>query len=634
MSPLKYGALLSLASVSVFRGAISLKPGDSIRDFGKALSTVELDELKARVEKFLREAGKRIVVLIDDIDRLDREEIQAIFKLVKLSAGFENVSYVLAFDDEVVAAALGQRYGAGDATAGRNFLEKIIQVPLALPPADKLALRQLTFEGVDATLHQIQLRLSESDVQAFARHFVDGLECRLATPRQAKRYVNALTFSMPVLKGEVHPIDQMLIEGIRVFYPKLYDVIRDNPDVVLGSNPSRRDNAEWRKSSLATLEPGFAGLVGAELDAAQDVLQVLFPRLKAVFGNCHYGDEWDERWQREQRICSDAYFVRYFHYGIPPRDISDEAIEEILTTSSNSSEDAARLITSHCKKGTASILIRKLRSREKTIPVGAIKGLAMAVAISGAAFPRERSMYSFVASTIAQAGILVSNLVKLLPPGAEREQLAGELISVADPIPFAIECFNWMRSDPSAPDRLLAPECEGRLGRIMAGRIEAAAREYPPYQAWPEETSMILTLWKQYGSNGAVQQYLQERFSSDKHEVLLLLDAFTPTAWGLESGLSHKADFMQQGYDAVAQLISPDLVMGHLRKLYGAAVDAADFCQTQDIPAEERIARQFGFLHRRAQQRSREVPDNAAMRVDSADFAAASGEPGAGQTVS
>ncbi|MDI3254068.1 MAG: hypothetical protein QJR10_04685 [Bacillota bacterium] len=141
-------------------------------------------------------------------------------------------------------------------------------------------------------------------------------------------------------------------------------------------------------------------------------------------------------------------------------------------------------------------------------------------------------------------------------------------------------------------------------------------------------------LEEQYGSNGAVQQYLQERFSSDKHEVLLLLDAFTPTAWGLESGLSHKADFMQQGYDAVAQLISPDLVMGHLRKLYGAAVDAADFCQTQDIPAEERIARQFGFLHRRAQQRSREVPDNAAIRVDSADFAAASGEPGAGQTVS
>lgn len=286
----KYGALLSLASVNVL-GAVSLKPGESVRDLGKALSTVELDALRARVEKFLREAGKRIVVLIDDIDRLDREEVQAIFKLVKLSAGFENVCYVLAFDDEIVAASLGQRYGSGDTAAGRNFLEKIIQVPLPLPPAERLAVRQLAFEGVDATLGQLQLHLSSSDVQAFARHFVDGLEPRLTTPLQAKRYVNALTFAMPILKGEVHPIDQMLIEGIRVFYPKLYVVIRDNPDVCLGAGSSMRDNDERRKHSLAALEPGLAGLTDAEREAAKDILQVLFPRLKGVFERTHYGTE-------------------------------------------------------------------------------------------------------------------------------------------------------------------------------------------------------------------------------------------------------------------------------------------------------------------------------------------------------
>ena len=42
----RYGGLLSLASVSLF-GAVSIKPGDSMKEFGKALSTVELDDLKA-----------------------------------------------------------------------------------------------------------------------------------------------------------------------------------------------------------------------------------------------------------------------------------------------------------------------------------------------------------------------------------------------------------------------------------------------------------------------------------------------------------------------------------------------------------------------------------------------------------
>src|SRR5438094_267400 len=66
-----------------------------------------------RSRRSLTETGKRVVLFIDDVDRLDRKEIQAAFKLVKLSAGFDHTSYVLAFDDEMVAAALGETYGGG-----------------------------------------------------------------------------------------------------------------------------------------------------------------------------------------------------------------------------------------------------------------------------------------------------------------------------------------------------------------------------------------------------------------------------------------------------------------------------------------------------------------------------------------
>jgi len=140
-----------------------------------------------------------------------------------LSAGFENISYVLAFDDEIVANALGEKYGAGGVGAGRDFLEKIVQAPLHLPPADRLALRQVLFEGIDATLSQVELTLAQDNAKDFVRSFQDGLEIRLKTPRQANRYANALAFGIPILKGEVHPVDQMLIEGMRVFYPALYE---------------------------------------------------------------------------------------------------------------------------------------------------------------------------------------------------------------------------------------------------------------------------------------------------------------------------------------------------------------------------------------------------------------------------
>src|SRR5688572_29901269 len=105
--------------------------------------------------------------MIDDIDRLARKEIQTILRLVKLTARFQHVSYILAFDDEIVAAALGERYGEGGSASGRRFLEKIVQVPLHLPPADSNELRKLAFEGVDQALTQSGITLAEDQVNAF-----------------------------------------------------------------------------------------------------------------------------------------------------------------------------------------------------------------------------------------------------------------------------------------------------------------------------------------------------------------------------------------------------------------------------------------------------------------------------------
>lgn len=236
-----YGSLLSVASLT-FGGMVQFKPGDAARGVGEAMSNVSLDELKDRIERLLDESGKRMVIMVDDIDRLDRAETHSIFKLVKLSASFRHTAYVLAFDDEVVAAALGERYGAGGHQAGRAFLEKIVQVPLHLPPADEISLRMIAFDGVEAALKQAEIDLPQPAIDAFVRRFVDGLEPKLATPRMAKIYTNALMFALPLLKGEANIVDLMLMEGIRILYPSLYVAIRDNPDVFLKSDRENRMN--------------------------------------------------------------------------------------------------------------------------------------------------------------------------------------------------------------------------------------------------------------------------------------------------------------------------------------------------------------------------------------------------------
>ena len=189
---------------------------------------------KKRIEKELETAQRRVLILIDDVDRLEKSEIHALFRLVKLTADFKYTSYILAFDKDVVAASLQDRYSSTVSNAGEAFLEKIIQVPLHLPVVEKQILREFCFQAVDESISLAGISLSEHQVQEFARNFICAFDDCLTTPRKAKLYGNILLFSLPILQGEVNPVDLMLIEGIRIFCPSLYETIRANKALFTG----------------------------------------------------------------------------------------------------------------------------------------------------------------------------------------------------------------------------------------------------------------------------------------------------------------------------------------------------------------------------------------------------------------
>lgn len=262
----KYGSVLSVVN-----------GGDAATGLGEALSTTTLDDLKARVEGFLAEGRLRVVVLIDDIDRLDRAETHLIFKLVKLSAGFSRTTYLLAFDDAVVAAALGERYGAGGDASGRAFLEKIIQVPLHLPSAETSALRGLVYEGLNQALSVAEISLPQQQVDAFIVRF-GVIEESLSTPRQAHLYTNALLFSLPLVKGEVHIGEFMLLEALRLFHPRLYRTLRENPSLLMSKID--RDGEQRRHQFVQLIEDATPELTPPRRERmVSGVLHALFPRM-------------------------------------------------------------------------------------------------------------------------------------------------------------------------------------------------------------------------------------------------------------------------------------------------------------------------------------------------------------------
>ena len=114
-----YGDLLTPAGELPWVGAF-IKTGTAAISAAKKVYDKRrggvLNERKV-IETELRQLKKPVLVVIDDIDRLNIDEIRDIFRLVRLTGSFPNIVYLLAFDRARVEQALDE-----DRVKGRDVL--------------------------------------------------------------------------------------------------------------------------------------------------------------------------------------------------------------------------------------------------------------------------------------------------------------------------------------------------------------------------------------------------------------------------------------------------------------------------------------------------------------------------------
>lgn len=111
----------------------------------KGLDERDVLKQKEQVIQLLKAQSNRILVILDDIDRLSNEQIRYVFQLITSVARFPNTTYLLVFDKEIVVEALkGVQSGNG-----QDYLEKVIQMPIQIPNIQRSDLRNALFERLD-----------------------------------------------------------------------------------------------------------------------------------------------------------------------------------------------------------------------------------------------------------------------------------------------------------------------------------------------------------------------------------------------------------------------------------------------------------------------------------------------------
>ena len=180
----------------------------------KAKSTSEQYEF---LKKEICKLRRKIVIFIDDVDRLDGEELIELFSLIRNSSlSFPHMSYILAYDKEHVASQLQSKFNEHT----YRYMEKILQ--------EEYPLAKITPEQLEEALRLELKRIGYGDLWRDIKNSGLQLSYHLPTLRVIKRICNTLSSRRKELEGNVALFDWLIIELIRIQYPRVFDLLRVN----------------------------------------------------------------------------------------------------------------------------------------------------------------------------------------------------------------------------------------------------------------------------------------------------------------------------------------------------------------------------------------------------------------------
>ncbi|WP_311378795.1 KAP family P-loop NTPase fold protein [Alloprevotella tannerae] len=246
------------------------------------------DSLKDSIKESFAALKKRALVIIDDFDRLSKEEILEVLKLIDGNAAFTNLIFLTAYDKEQVNRVLGDTYKTPDAC----FIDKFFDVEFAIPFRPYIYIAKY----IEETLCK-QLTANDREGKNIQRVITDQtsiFEEYIPTLRDAKRYINQVVLDFESIRGEVSVSDFLLLQLVKYRYIELYKGIFKRKYIEPGDEFSLFGN------NILYLKMDNDIENGNEVDKILPVLKLLFPQRNDKDKNTY------------RRLCEVSSFYNYF----------------------------------------------------------------------------------------------------------------------------------------------------------------------------------------------------------------------------------------------------------------------------------------------------------------------------------
>lgn len=514
------GALDALSVVPVFgSGVAAILKTIAQAQGANLMQGADLDETRKILEKSLIAADKKIIILIDDIDRLINSQIRDIFQLVKQVADFPNVIYVLAMDREVVSRALTEVHNID----GNEYLEKIIQVQFDIPGLRKSKLHSIFFDKLNHIIDNLPDKVILDD-NYWNDVFRNCIEPYINTLRDVNRLINTFQFRYGMLYQETSFEDMIGLTTLEVLEPKLYNWICNNKDAVCGGfmhgllsiGGNKPDYHKRYRDEFQSLK--------IDPDLAISCISTMFPVFAKDVNEYKQACQQTSDIRGKMRIAHEERFELYFMFDLDDIKVSRSIINGCVHEFDR--DALSKVIEEINKQGNIVYFLEEMGSLVDRIPYERLELIASVILDSQCSFEDEKRVGILSMSAYHTAEYFVYNIIKMLKTEEEKYKtlrLAVENVSknglgimarLINKIEFAYGRLE--ANSEKKDDQIITLEHLEALKNIYIEKINAIANSEPILDM--NEFNIVFSFWKCLDKVGA-EEYREELFANEVNKL-------------------------------------------------------------------------------------------------------------------
>ena len=277
--------------------------------------------------KAIKDINCRIVVLIDDLDRLTGEELIEVLKVLDANGAFPKMVFLTSFDKDYVNTVLRNYLSLGNQT--RPYTDKYFTVEIRVPLHPSFRLMDYLVKLLTDASKSGFIRKTAGEVEEMTRKLTNYIIPRLRTIRDIKRFANQFLYDYAEVQRDVSYRDYLLLELIKYSHSYDYESLYRVQYIHRGKNsfltPSSDDLFYLSEKLLPKKNKAGDGMDEPEIKPASwDILTNLFPE-ESAYQNWYAG--------RYQRIYCVSSFEHYF-YSYEYNHLKAEDIDHLFNVKS------------------------------------------------------------------------------------------------------------------------------------------------------------------------------------------------------------------------------------------------------------------------------------------------------------